>query len=81
MITPAIGAPNAEALLHLFFEWACLSSQNMLWEWVLYGSKEIFCLVREALVQKYVSKSSCTGLELGGRPRKCRSLVPPLSRQ
>lgn len=36
---------------------------------------EIFCLVRESLVQKYVCKSSCTDLELWERPKKCKSVV------
>lgn len=36
---------------------------------------EIFCLVGESLVQKYVCKSSCTDLELWERPKKCKSVV------
>ena len=51
-IAPAFGVPG-EAHLQVFCEFAYLSSRNMLWECVLHGNPEIFCMVRKSLAQKH----------------------------
>lgn len=76
-VPPATGVP-VEAHPQVFRELACLSSQNMLWEYTLHGNTETFCVVTETLIQKRKPESPLAPALNSGKTEdvQCRSVGP-----